>query len=115
MRKPRRGFTLMEVLVAVAIAGLVVAAGFRLITMSMRSLGDIQAERELTAAARKIWLRFRTEKDMPDSGREDGVEWRTELDSVPVGDGELDFELPFKRVTVTLGTRSMIIYLPQQL
>ena len=105
----RGGFTLMEVLVAVAIAGLVVSAGFRLITMSLRSLAEIQGERELTAAAQKLWLRFRTEKDMPDSGREDGVEWRTERDSVPIG----DYELSFKRLTVKVGERSMVLYLPQ--
>ena len=99
----------MEVLVAVAIAGLVVSAGFRLITMSLRSLAEIQGERELTAAAQKLWLRFRTEKDMPDSGREDGVEWRTERGSVPIG----DYELSFKRLTVKVGERSMVLYLPQ--
>ncbi|MCR5346496.1 MAG: type II secretion system GspH family protein [Fretibacterium sp.] len=103
----RGGFTLMEVLVAVAIAGLVVSAGFRLITMSLRSLAEIQGERELTAAARKLWLRFRTEENMPESGSEDGVEWRTERDSVPVE----SFELSFKRLTVTMGGRSMVLYL----
>ncbi|WP_298781261.1 type II secretion system protein, partial [uncultured Fretibacterium sp.] len=109
MSGARRGFTLMEVLVAVAIVGMVVAAGFRLITMSLRSLSEIAAERELTAAAQRIWLRFRTEKDMPESGKEEGVEWRTEIDSVPVE----DLELPFRRVTVSLGKRSMVIYLPE--
>ena len=99
----------MEVLVAVAIAGLVVSAGFRLITMSLRSLAEIQGERELTAAAQKLWLRFRTEEDMPDSGREDGVEWRTERDSVPID----SYELPFRRVTVTVRGRSMVFYLRQ--
>ncbi|MCR4819476.1 MAG: prepilin-type N-terminal cleavage/methylation domain-containing protein [Fretibacterium sp.] len=105
----RGGFTLMEVLVAVAIAGLVVSAGFRLISMSLRSLAEIQGERGLTAAAQKLWLRFRTEEDMPDSGREDGVEWRTERDSVPIE----SYELPFKRLTVTVGDRSMVLYLPR--
>ena len=109
MSGARRGFTLMEVLVAVAIVGMVVAAGFRLITMSLRSLSEIAAERELTAAAQRIWLRFRTEKDMPESGKEEGVEWRTEIDSVPIE----DLELPFRRVTVSMGKRSMVIYLPE--
>ena len=36
MSGARRGFTLMEVLVAVAIVGMVVAGGFRLVTMSLR-------------------------------------------------------------------------------
>ena len=101
----------MEVMIAVAIAGLVVAGGFRLIAMSLRSLAEIQDERALTAAAQEVWLRFRTEADMPDSGKEDDLEWRTEEDSVPIE----DFELPFKRVTVTRNGRSMVIYLPRKL
>lgn len=101
----------MEVMIAVAIAGLVVAAGFRLIAMSLRSLAEIRGERDLTAAAQRVWLRFRTEADMPDSGVDEGVEWRTEEDSIPIE----DFELPFKRVTVTLNGRSMVIYLPRRL
>lgn len=100
----------MEVLIAVAIAGLVVAAGFRLLSMSFRSLAEIQRERELISAARKLWLRFRIEEGVPESGSEDGVEWSTEKDSVPVVD---DFELQFRRVKVTVDGRSMVIYLPQ--
>ena len=100
----------MEVLIAVAIAGLVVTAGFRLLSMSFRSLAEIQRERELISAAQKLWLRFRIEDGMPESGSEEGVEWSTELDSIPVVD---DFELRFRRVKVTTGGRSMIIYLPQ--
>ena len=99
----------MEVLIAVAIAGLVVAAGFRLLSMSFRSMAEINRERELVSAARKLWLRFRTEEGVPDSGKEDGVEWSTEPGSVPIE----DFELRFRRVTVTAGGRSMVIYLPQ--
>lgn len=99
----------MEVLIAVAITGLVVTAGFRLIAMSMRSLSEIRDERELTSSAQKLWLRFKTEEDMPDSGKDGEVEWETELDSVPVE----DLELPFKRVKITFRGRSMVIYLPQ--
>ena len=69
----RRAFTLMEVLVAVAIAGLVIAAGFRLIGLSLRSLAEVRLERELAVAARRIWLEFRTKEDMPDKGEKDGV------------------------------------------
>ena len=103
----RRAFTLMEVLVAVAIAGLVISAGFRLIALS---LAEVRPERELAVAARSIWLEFRTKEDMPDKGEKDGVSWETELDSVPVVG---DMELPFKRVRVTLRGRSMVLYLPQ--
>ncbi len=106
----RRAFTLMEVLVAVAIAGLVVSAGFRLIAMSLRSLAEVRAERELAAAAQKIWLEFRTKEDTPDKGEMDGASWEAERDSVPVVG---DMELPFRRVTVTLRGRTMLLYLPQ--
>ena len=37
------------------------------------------------------------------------MEWRTEIDSVPIE----DLELPFRRVTVSMGKRSMVIYLPE--
>ena len=107
--KKYKGFTLMEVLVAVAITGLVVAAGFRLIAMSMKTLAEIQGERDLTSAAQKIWLNFKTNSEMPDSGKDGDAEWETELDTLIVN----EFELPFKRVKITLRGRSMFIYLPQ--
>ena len=101
----------MEVLVAIAIAGLVISAGFRLIAMSYRLMSEIEGERDLIAAAQRIWLRFRTEEDMPDSGRDDenNITWRAEKSSVPVD----DMELNFKRVTVSTNNRSMIIYVPE--
>ena len=99
----------MEVLVAVAITGLVVTAGFRLIAMSMRTLAEIQGERDLTAAAQKIWLNFKTDRDMPESGKDGDIEWESESGSVPIE----DLELPYKRVKITLHGRSMFIYLPE--
>ena len=108
----RRGFTLMEVLVATAIAGLVVAAGFRLIAMSYKLMGELQAERKLISAVNKIWLRFRTDVDMASSGTDDNdnVTWRSDRLSVPVD----DYELKFRRVTVTMGDgRSTIIYVAE--
>ena len=107
--KKYKGFTLMEVLVAVAITGLVVAGGFRLIAMSMRTLAEIQGERDLTSAAQKIWLNFKTDGEMPDSGKDGDVEWETDFDTIKFE----DLELPYKRVKITLRGRSMFIYLPQ--
>ena len=108
----KRGFTLMEVLVAAAIAGLVITAGFRLIGMSYRLLSEIESERQLIDAAREIWLRFRIDEDMPDNGTDDkkNLTWRSENLSVPVD----DYELKFKRVTITLtGGRSTVIYVAE--
>lgn len=106
-----KGFTLMEVLIAIAIAGLVITGGFRLIAMSYRLMSEIENERNLILAAQKIWLRFRTEKDMPDTGTDDenNIKWRAEKSSVPVD----AYELNYKRVTVSTNDRSMIIYVPE--
>lgn len=112
MRRFKRGFTLMEVLVSVAIAGLVISGGFRLIAMSYKLLGELQTERELISAAQKIWLRFKIDNDMPDNGTDDEtkISWRSDNISVPVD----DYELKYKRVTVTIESgRSTIIYIAE--
>ncbi len=99
----------MEVLVATAIAGLVITAGFRLMAMSYRLLGEADAERVLISAAEEVWARFRIEQDMPSSGTNDekGYSWETENCSVPVE----DYEFKYRKVTVkTSDGRSMIIY-----
>ena len=103
------GFTLTEVLVATAVAGLVISAGFRLFAMSYRLLAEIQSERELYSAAQEIWFRFRTEKDMPSSGKDDkkNISWSTENSSLSVE----DYELKYRKVTVTIANgRSTVIY-----
>ena len=108
----RQGFTLMEVLVAAAVAGLVITAGFRLIGMSYRLMSEIEAERRLIDAAREIWLRFRIDEDMPDNGTDDkkNISWRSENVSVPVD----DYELKFKRVTIILpDNRTTVIYVDE--
>lgn len=112
VKMKRKGFTLMEVLVSVAIAGLVISAGYRLIAMSYKLLGELQAERELTAAAQKIWLRFRVEEDMSDNGTDDenNITWRAEKRSITVE----DYELKYKQVTITIADgRSTVIYVAE--
>ena len=102
----------MEVLVATAIAGLVITAGFRLIAMSYRLLGEIQGERDLVSAAQEVWLRFRVDEDMPSSGNEDkkGYSWNAEEQSVSIE----DYELKYRKVTVTIEDgRSTVIYVPE--
>ncbi len=108
--KRKSGFTLMEVLVSVAVAGLVISAGFKLIAMSYKLMAELEIEQELISASQKIWLRFRTDEDMPDNGTEDNITWRTERDSVQVGE---DYELKFRRVIISIGNRSTNIYLAE--
>ena len=109
--KKRNGFTLMEVLVATAIAGLTITAGFRLVAMSVRLLSEARAERELISAGERILLSFRNDDDMAESGTEDGVHWETTKMSSPVD----EFELKFRRVTVNLegSGHSMYIYIAE--
>ena len=102
----------MEVLVATAIAGMVISAGFRLIAMSYKLLWELRAERELIAASQDIWLRFRIDKDMSDNGTDDklGIKWESRKVSVPID----DYELEFKRVTITIASgRSTVIYVAE--
>ena len=109
----RKGFTLMEVLIATAIAGMVIAASFRLIAMSYRLLGELQSERDLIAAAQEVWMRFRTDPDTPDNGTDDdmNIKWYTEKLSVPVDE---DYELNFRRVIIEGASgRTTEIYIPE--
>jgi prepilin-type N-terminal cleavage/methylation domain-containing protein len=109
-RRRREGFTLLEVLVAVAIVGLVTAGGFKLIALSLKTLSEVSLEKELLNEAQKVYLDFLTKEDMPDSGEKDGVKWKVETDSVPVVD---DLELTFRRLTVEYKEREMVLYLPE--
>ncbi|MDR1979885.1 MAG: prepilin-type N-terminal cleavage/methylation domain-containing protein [Synergistaceae bacterium] len=110
VRRRRGGFTLLEVLVAVAVVGLVTAGGFKLIALSLRMLAEVRTEQELVNEAQKVYLDFLTKEDMPDSGEQDGVKWKVETDSVPVVD---ELELTFQRLTVEYKEREMVLYLPQ--
>ena len=98
----RCGFTLLEVLVATAIAGLTITAGFRLIAMSYSTLERVESERRMTEAASRIWLRFRTDRDTPSSGTDDklSVRWEAREMSVPVASLGDDFEFKYRQVTI---------------
>ena len=95
-----KGFTLLEVLTATAIAGLTITAGFRLIAMSYNLLGAVEGERALITAAQTIWMRFRTDKEMPSSDTDDelNLSWEAKDISVSVE----DYELRYRRITIKL-------------
>jgi len=50
----RRGFTLLEVMIAVAILGLASAGGLRLLAMSARALEAVRFERRNLELARSL-------------------------------------------------------------
>ncbi|MDR1741300.1 MAG: type II secretion system GspH family protein [Synergistaceae bacterium] len=112
----RRGFTLMEVLVAVVIVGMTAAAGYGLIGVSLRSLAAADVERELVQEAQLVYMDFLTKSDMPDKGEkhdlketDNMVRWSTDPDSIPVAEGA---ELTFRTLTVEYRDREMTLYLP---
>ena len=115
--KRHKGFTLMEVLVAAAIAGLTITAGFRLVAMSIRLLNEAESERELTEAAERILLDFKNDKDNPSSGTEKAEEgktpysWEASEMSIPVE----GFELKLRKVRVSNkdSGHSMYIYIAE--
>ena len=94
---------------AVAIAGLVIAGGFHLITVALRALTEVRLEQELVSEAQKVYLDYLTREDMPDRGEKDGVKWRTETDFVPAFG---NYELRFRRLIVEYRDREMVLYLP---
>ena len=95
---------------AVAIAGLVIAGGFKLITVSLWALAEVRLEQELVNEAQKVYLDYLTKEDMADKGEKDGVKWKTEMDSAPtIG----DLELTFRRLIVEYQDREMVLYLPE--
>ncbi|MCL2011036.1 MAG: prepilin-type N-terminal cleavage/methylation domain-containing protein [Synergistaceae bacterium] len=108
--RSRAGFTLIEVMTAVAIAGLVIAGGFKLVTVSLRTLAEVKFERDLVNEAQKVYLDYLTREDMPDRGEKDGVKWRTETDSAVLAG---DMELTFRKLVVEYQDREMTLYLPE--
>ena len=107
----REGFTLIEVMVAVAITGLVIAGGFTLLTVSLRALTEVRLEQELMNEAQRVYLDYMTRDDMPNRGEENGVKWRTETDTIPAFG---NYELRFRRLIVEFQDREMVLYLPER-
>ena len=74
--KRRNAFTLLEVMVAVAILGLSAAGSLRLLTLSVRVLEDVRFERRSLDRARSLWLTAAAGK-LDERGRENDYSWET--------------------------------------
>ncbi len=89
MAKPtgERGFTLIEVLVALAVLGLVLTAVFRIYGTGMLSVGRGVDELRLALAAETVLARTRLDLD-PRQGRAegsiDGIDWRMDARPMPL-------------------------------
>jgi len=107
--RAKTGFTLVEIMVTVAIAGLVLTGGLNLVGVALRALVDVRLEQELVSEAQKVYLEYLTREDMPDRGERDGVRWRAETDTISAFG---NYELGFRRLIVEYQDREMILYLP---
>jgi general secretion pathway protein I len=82
------GFTLLEVLVALALVALAVTSAGLLMRTNSRAVQSVERHTDLLAAARRVAATIDmavARKELPSGGQMDGYQWRAE--SVPlVGD-----------------------------
>ncbi|MEA4881046.1 MAG: prepilin-type N-terminal cleavage/methylation domain-containing protein [Synergistaceae bacterium] len=81
-KKVRRGFTLVEVMVAVAVLGLVAAGSLRLSALSLRGLSDVRQAREDLALSRSYWIAADSGA-LENRGREKDASWEVETFDFP--------------------------------
>jgi prepilin-type N-terminal cleavage/methylation domain-containing protein len=105
-----KGFTLLEVLVTVAILGLVAAGSLRLMIISSKSLIEVEETRELLNEARIIQLDFMTNETKPTSGTEGKFKWDTKENSWSVLDGQ--WEIKYKELRIETANNEIVLYLP---
>lgn len=110
LKKKRAGFTLIEVLVAVAILGLVAAGALRLMIISTKSLTEVQEAREMLDFARKTQLEFFTDKTKPTSGVDEKFRWNARDSSWPIL-GDM-WEIRYRELTIETDKGSVILYIP---
>lgn len=105
----RKGFTLLEVLVAVAVLGLVAAGSLRLSAVATRTLGEVKSYSELMDKVQiletEVLLGSR-----PDNGESDGLRWESFRYSYPLMDGL--WKVEFRQLDVSLNGRTVTLYIP---
>jgi len=99
----------MEVIIAVAILGLVATGSLRLMIISSKNLIEVQETQALLNEARKIQLDFMTDDTKPVKGTEDIYKWEISEGSWPVLDGR--WELKYKELIVETKTKEIILYM----
>ena len=110
MLSRNKGFTLLEVLIAVAILGLVATGSLRLMIISSRSLLEVEETRELLNEARIIQLEFMTNETKQSSGSEGKFKWDTREDAWSVLDGQ--WELKYKELKIETENNEIVLYIP---
>jgi len=73
----KRGFTLIEVMLAVTILSLVAGASLKLVILAQNSLRAAKESREFIAAAERLRTKILT-GELSESGNEKNISWKTE-------------------------------------
>ena len=105
----RRGFTLLEVLVAVGIMGLVVVGCLRLTLVAQQTLREVAVQRQLLDHARSLLIQDKRGV-LPDHGSEGDLSWQIEKKDQQAEQG--DFTLSYRIITVRYQGRSVNFYMP---
>lgn len=112
----KRGFTLVETLVAVAILGLVAAGSIRLSVISTRALGEVRAGRENLALLRSFRLRAYG-GGLENRGREKDLSWEMAPYYFP-GQKGLPEGYSCQKITIRLGPErgggELSMYIPDR-
>ncbi|MFA0889754.1 MAG: type II secretion system protein [Synergistales bacterium] len=103
------GFTLLEVLVAVAIMGLAGAGSLRLIIQSERALAEARQQRLFVEEVSRLRLDLLYEKT-PDNGSSGDLSWETRSQSRPVLNDR--WSLRYRILSVRSKSRSIELSLP---
>ena len=110
-RPPRRGpgFTLLEVLVAVAVMGLAGAGALRLILLSERALAEARQQEAFVEEASRLRLDLLYGKT-PENGTSGDLAWETRKQVRPVLEGR--WNLGYRVLTVKSGARRIELIIP---
>jgi len=105
-----KGFTLIEVLVAVAILGLVATGSLRLMILASKSLIEVEETKELLNEARIIQLEFMTDETKPTSGTKNDYKWDLKEGSWSVLDG--NWELKYRELKLESKNNEIVLFMP---
>ncbi len=103
------GFTLVEIMVAVAILALVSVAALRLAAVSQRTLDEVQIQRRLLDETRALQV-IQRGGTLPDSGSSGDLSWNLLQEELEIPN--TGWRVPYHRFSVTLSGRTLEIWVP---